>query len=473
MKIRFRRSISNNITLSLLGYTAFTVVLLWFLQIAFLNSYYQYMQKSSVVSASKYLAAQVSQDSFEDTLESVCFSHRMCSLVLDSQGNTLYSIDMLGRGCLIHSNLRFPLYVILSPLMSGETDEIIKVFGDEHFRDNALIYARAVTLADGSRGVLVLNSWLEPVGSTQNILKSQLWIITAALVTLALVLSQLLARRLTRPLRTITDKAKRLANGDYTADYSGEGIEEIEKLAETLNYSADGLSKVEVLRRELIANVSHDLKTPLTMIKAYAEMIRDLTGDDKERRDQQLEVIIDEADRLSAFVNDLITVSRDEQDDRQYEPENIDLTALLGEMVKRFERICPQYNFDLSCPEQTHVTADRRATEQVVYNLISNAVNYTGEDHHVGVKALVKGNVVRVNITDTGRGIPESELPLIWERYYRSKNTHQRPVAGSGLGLSIVRNALEGQHLRYGVESKVGEGSCFWFEAELTEADAD
>src|SRR5699024_5480401 len=113
------------------------------------------------------------------------------------------------------------------------------------------------------------------------------------------------------------------------------------------------------------------------------------------------------------------------------------------------------------------VSADPRLTEQVIFNLISNAVNYTGENRQVKVVVRCENAVARVEIKDTGIGIPKEELPLIWERYYRSKNTHQRPVAGTGLGLSIVRSALMAQQAHYGVESEQSKGSCFWFELPL------
>jgi signal transduction histidine kinase len=467
-----KKSITRNITFALLAYTLFTVVLLWMFQIIFLNKYYQMMQKASIIRAGKQLAQQIDQPNFEDILESTCFSHRMSAFVFDTQNTMRLSVDMLGRGSLFNLRDKGPDIVkLLSPVISGEENELVKIVSDEHFRNFALIYAISVDSAGGRR-VILLNTWLEPVWSMSSILKSQLGIITTVLIASALGISVYVARRLTRPIENITIKAQKLAKGDYTADFEGDGIEELERLASTLNFSAKGLSRVEELRRELVANVSHDLKTPLTMIKAYAEMIQDLTGNNAARRNEQLEVIISEADRLSALVNDLIRVSKDEATVRDYHAANFSIEKLLEDIIRRFSQLYSDYEIELDCPGTCMVFADHDAIAQVLYNLISNAINYTGEDKKVYISAAQTVQNIRVEISDTGNGIPPEELNLIWERYYRSRNNHKRPVAGSGLGLPIVRGILEGQKLPYGVHSTVGKGSCFWFELPVGEENA-
>lgn len=472
-KHRFKKSILGSIHISLLLYTALTITLLWCLQIVFLNSYYEIMQKRTIVRAGHEIAAHIDEETLSDYIESTCYKTNMSAILLGEEGVQLMSWDMLGKRNFFAPNKtrddspaqpQEQKLDAIAAVLNGETDELVETvngFGP----DEMIVYAAAITRADGERCVLLLNAQLQPVASTKAILKSQMGIISVVLVVLSLVISQVLSRRLAKPVKDITEKAKRLADGDYTADYTGSGIEELEQLAGALNFSANGLSRVEELRRELVANVSHDLKTPLTMIRAYAEMIRDLTGDKKEKRDEQLGVIIDETNRLSELVNDLIRVSRDEMQEREMHPETLDLYSMTQGVIRRFSETCPQYDVRCESEGDTLVTADRTATGQVLYNLISNAINYTGEDKRVTVRIVPGKTGVRVEVRDTGCGIPPEQLPLIWERYYRSKNTHQRPVAGSGLGLSIVRGALVRQNFPYGVESEVGKGSTFWFEA--------
>ncbi|MBP1577500.1 MAG: HAMP domain-containing histidine kinase, partial [Oscillospiraceae bacterium] len=343
-------------------------------------------------------------------------------------------------------------------------NEAVFRFKEQRFKNEAIIYARTATNANSEKITILLNAQLSPVDATKEILQSQIKLIAVMLIAIALLLSKFAAAKLSNPIKEITNKAKRLANGDYNADYDGGGVYEIDQLAQALNFSAEGLSKVEELRRELVANVSHDLKTPLTMIKAYAEMIRDLTGDDKQRRDEQLEVIISESDRLTALVTDLIRTSREEQN-KQYKKEQFSPKEMIENIAARFSQLHSDYTIITELQTDSMAIADRESIGQVLYNLISNAINYTGEDKTVKVDLFsVSDETLRIEISDSGKGIPPEELPLIWERYYRSKNTHQRPVAGTGLGLSIVKSALAGQNLKFGVMSEIEKGSTFWFE---------
>ena len=201
------------------------------------------------------------------------------------------------------------------------------------------------------------------------------------------------------------------------------------------------------------------------MIKAYAEMIRDLTGDNKDARDEQLEVIISESDRLTVLVNDLIKISREETDAANIKPGDFDIKAKIEDIITKFTAVHDDYTIIFDAQTEKWAYADSDKIEQVLYNFISNAVNYTGEDKTVEIKLYQSGEkTLRVDISDSGIGIAPEELPLIWERYYRSKNTHQRPIVGTGLGLSIVKSILTNQNLPFGVISEPGKGSCFWFE---------
>lgn len=463
--LKGNRSIERRIVNSLLGYTLFIIALLWMFQIILLKSYYQIMQKASIMQAGNQILNSFTDSDFETQLEHICFSHGMSCVVVDSKGEDCYSIDMLGRGSLIHSPAKATVGKMIEPIVNGDKEEIVVQVKNKRFRNDELIYAHSISDINGDKFIVILNASLDPVESTTGILKSQLRIIVALLIVVAYIMSKFVAKRLSQPIKNITQKAKGLATGEYTADYEGGGVTEIDELAQALNFSAEGLSKVEDLRREIVANISHDLKTPLTMIKAYAEMIRDLTGDNKKNRDLQLDVIITEADRLTGLVTDLIQISRDENETRRLSPEVFNLSKMISDITIRFEQTNPDYTIEICAEPDKLVFADKESIGQVLYNLISNAINYTGVDKTVKIALKeVSQKWVRVEIKDSGLGISKEELPLIWERYYRSRNTHQRAVAGSGLGLSIVKKALSQQNLPFGVKSEVQKGSCFWFE---------
>jgi len=307
-------------------------------------------------------------------------------------------------------------------------------------------------------------AFVRAVEDTMNV--RMLW--TAVFVfILSFAVSSAISGALIRPLDEISVKAKRLAKGDFDVDFSGEDyFEEMEALSASLNFAKDELSKTDRMQKELIANVSHDFKTPLTMIKAYAEMIIEVAGDDKAKREKSARVIMEEADRLASLVSDVLDLSKIRSGIQALEMQTFDLSAYLEETLARFGYLTETqgYRLDAKIEQELYTHADQMKIGQVLYNLIGNAVNYTGDDKRVKVLLQREENCIRFAVSDTGAGIAEDELAGIWDRYYRSSEAHKRPVQGTGLGLSIVKNVMEAHKASYGVESAVGTGSVFWFE---------
>ena len=211
------------------------------------------------------------------------------------------------------------------------------------------------------------------------------------------------------------------------------------------------------------------------MIKAYAEMIVEFAGENKEKRDRSANVIIEEADRLSSLVNDMLDLSKIRSGIQALQPETFNVSAYLQEILARFAFLAEtqDYRFCSDIDDELYTFADKQKLGQVMYNLIGNAVNYTGDDKTVRVRLKVESDAIRFEVSDSGRGIPEEELAEIWERYYRSNETHKRPVNGTGLGLSIVKTILEKHAFRFGVNSVVGVGSSFYAFFPLRNPDAD
>jgi signal transduction histidine kinase len=288
------------------------------------------------------------------------------------------------------------------------------------------------------------------------------------LLILGIGISYILARLIEAPITRIIRSAEILGSGDFSVHFDGRGYAETEILAETLEYSAGELAKVDTLKRDLIANVSHDLRTPLTMIKAYAEMVRDLSGDNPKKRAEHIGVIIEESDRLSDLVTDILDLSKLETGALELKLTEFDICGHINTLMGRYKLLSEKndYKFILSMPEKFMITADIIKIDQVLYNLINNAVNYTGESKEIYICVLPETETkARVEITDTGRGIKEEDLSTIFERYYRTEKA-KREVIGTGLGLSIVKEIMKLHNFRYGVMSEVGVGSTFWFEVE-------
>lgn len=286
-------------------------------------------------------------------------------------------------------------------------------------------------------------------------------------LVLAFIASGFVALLITKPVTEVTERAKELARGNYSLNFRKNYFcTEMTELSEALEGARSEISKADDVQKELIANVSHDFKTPLTMIKAYASMIREISGEDKQKRDSHAQVIIDESDRLAALVGDLLDLSRLRAGLSESVSSVFNLSEEVYRVAGRFDYLAETdgYQLEVLVEEDIYTLACRERIEQVLYNLIGNAVNYTGEDKRVRVKLYRKEEGARFEVIDSGKGIPPEEVNTIWDRYYRSSGTHKRPVKGTGLGLSIVKSILLAQGCPFGVISEVGKGSCFWVE---------
>ena len=256
--------------------------------------------------------------------------------------------------------------------------------------------------------------------------------------------------------------AKELAKANYDVTFEAKDYREIAELSDTLNYATEELAKTETFQRELLANISHDLRTPLTMFIAYAEIMRYLPG---ENTPENVQVVIDESKRLTALVNDMLDVSKLQAGVLTLDQKEYDLTESIRSVLERFSKLTEQDGYTIQFEYQEHVLveADEYKIIQVIYNLI----NYTGTDRMVWVRQIQVGKIVRIEVIDSGIGIAKTELPYVWERYYKVDKTHKRAVMGTGLGLSSVKNILKLHEANYGVNSEVGQGSVFWFELRV------
>lgn len=286
------------------------------------------------------------------------------------------------------------------------------------------------------------------------------------MLALSVVLALIISKRISKPIEEINKSAKILAGGNYDIHFQGKGFLEIEELSDTLNTAAIELNKVETLRRELLANISHDLRTPLSLIYSYAEMIHDFPD---EVTQDQTQIIMDETQRLKTLVNDLLDISKLESGTQKLSLSNYNLTKSIKATTERVSELVKKAGYSLSFiyDKEVSVNADETRITQVFYNLLTNAINYTGEDKNITVHQIVSDKNVRIEVTDIGRGIASENLPYIWDRYYKVDKKHKRAIMGTGLGLSIVKKVIELHGGNYGVESQVGKGSTFWFELKI------
>lgn len=473
--------------------TAFTVIILavlWLLQVVFLGDIYRFVKTNEIRDAAKELSGSVDAlITLEGIAEEISQDNDVCILVFRMENShratRVVSCDT-EQNCVIHNiteSAVFSLYdaakrhdgeYLQHYRFDRDTGRYVAISAGESDGDlESMIYSRIVVNKSGETIFFLLNSVVSPVTATVKTLNSLLLIVSLLMIGLSLLLAFLLSRRITKPMTDISRQAHRLAEGNYDVTFPAGSYREIRELSETLHYAADELSKVDRLRRELIANTSHDLRTPLTMITGYAEVMRDLPG---ENTAENAQIIIDESKRLTSLVNDMLDISKLENGTApKLSLECFDLTAAVEESLHRYDQFRRRDGYQIRFEAQEHLTvcSDRSKLLRAFCNLVNNAITYTGEDKLVTIRQeryldpATNLPWVRLSVIDTGDGIPEEQLSMIWDRYYKIPFSHKRSAEGSGLGLSIVNKLMTLLGGRCGVVSALRQGSMFWIEIPL------
>lgn len=489
-------SIKWKIFLYLLGFTTILLLVLWLIQICYLDSFYKMIKTAEAkkVTEEAIDMIQTGKEDISEQIDALASGYNLAIFVTDTEGNSVYSAEYISNSRLnaLPQNDFFRYYEkalseggstqiefegsknkTFFPELEGmmpkeipeqniQMDDFMQNHGQEKIE--SVIYVNIIN--DGEKElVLFVNSQLTPVDATVQTLRIELVCITGIMILLSLFVAFLLSRQISKSMIRMNATAKEMAKGKFDVIFDGKDYKEIAELSDTLTQTARELEKNENLKRELIANVSHDLRTPLTMIIAYSEAMRDIPG---ENTPENVQVVIDEAKRLTNLVNDMLDISKLQAGVMEKNTSVYNLTESIKSVFERYNKLKEQdgYSIHFLYDKEVEVEADEFKIFQVIYNLVNNAINYAGEDKTVIVKQIVMGKWVRIEVIDHGDGIANESLPYVWDRYYKVDKTHKRAIMGTGLGLSIVKNILELHDASYGVKSQLGKGTVFWFELD-------
>ena len=484
-KTKKRRSIRFYIFSGVSVLTLSLLLVLWIFPAIFLNAAFKTAKEADIGRAANIISENINSKDISTLLTNVSKEYELCIDIVTTDGNQILYENHAINNCILCS-LTDPRqlfaswyeealaaggeYAVVLPreqFIDYEYDETASTDDAGEINENCLICVRIVTGERGNQVLLVLNADIEPMPATMNAVRIVLAFVSIAFLALGAFVAIFLTKNLTRPIEKITKSATELRGGDYEVRFLEEGPVEIHELAKTLNTMTTELERADRVQKELVANISHDLRTPLTMITGYSEFMRDFPS---EITPENIQVIIDESSRLNSLVNDLLLVSKLQSGTQAIDMKEICLTRTISDTVKRYDTLLThkEYKISFIYDSEVYIHADETRLLQVVYNLVNNAINYTGEDKSVTIRQDVLDDIVRVSIIDTGEGISEENLPLVWDRYYKIDKVHKRAISGTGLGLSIVKNILMLHNSRFGVSSEVGTGSIFWFEFKIT-----
>lgn len=437
------------------------LLLLWVLEILLLDTIYKHIKTNSIIHTGEFIAENINHPGFSQTIDQISMSSDVCVVIYNENMNLVYKSDASKKCSQDILNKDRVLERIYNASINNDTfTEEVKTMEIYDFgimkrakSFHEIQYTQIVNQV--TPYYLLMNTLITPLDATVDTLKTILMIVTFGMSGVAIILGYYISKKISKPIQQLNEAAKHLGKGDVI--FTGEGYLEIEELSQTLNQANDDLHQVEKLRNELISNISHDLKTPLTMISGYAEMMRDLPDENNE---ENLNVIIDETKYLTRLVNDVLDLSKLQAGAQKLTPSVFDLTQMMNDIIERVKTLSDipiEFDYDQSI----EVKADEMKISQVFYNILNNALHYTKDK--VIVRQIVEKDKIRIEIQDNGEGIAEEEIDHIWECYYRSKN-HQRQVSGTGLGLYICKQILDLHHASYGVQSHVHQGSLFYFE---------
>ena len=455
----------------MVGFVIIVIAVIYLFQVNFLDDFYKRNKIKEMEEIKDSIKMGIETNDVREIIESVQVSNEVCirietgSKILQSYGeNATCALNALSQ-----SDLSYIYETTL--LENGEhlfqnfSLNIPDVASDEYYILSSIAHVNDYNV------LVMVGSLITPVNATTSTLRSLLFFVALFVILAAVVLAFILSRFMVRPLSKIKKEAVNLPNGTYDGEGLNSNIREYQELNKTMITSCAKINEVTKARKELLANVSHDLRTPLTMIVGYGEMMRDF---DDEKNNQNIEVIISEAKRLSSLVDDLLDLSKNEEGHLKITKTKVRLNALLKEVSSQYEAYFKNAKVDFKLvllKEDVLVMLDERRIKQVLYNFLNNALNYNQKEMpyiELGAKDL--GDHFEVYVYDNGDGIKKEDLDKIWERYYRVDKEHKRQRIGSGIGLSLSRSILIAHNLKYGVESKLNTYSKFYFELDKNQA---
>lgn len=461
-------SIRTTTMFSFVIFALFLLAILWGLSNFFLNAYYERARTQEVIQLAEGLTAEYKEnrEEFDDYAIDI------------AENNDIYIKLDAGHEQLEYDGTRSArdseLFATDIELIKRNLDYSGKKSADEvkmtppsGSGNSRLVYASRMKDSEGPCTLYIIAP-LHPDEVTIRILRDMLLYISSVVLLMSLLLAYALSKRLSSPIANLTESATELSKGNYDVNFDGASFTETKKLARALNKASYEMERTDFYQREIIANVSHDLKTPLTMIRSYAEKIMDISGEDKKKREADLNVIISETERLNRLVSDMLSISNLQSNNVEMHMETFDLVEAARDVYESFQVLADSEGFEIEFKpcKPAYVVGDRTRLMQVMTNFVSNAVKYSGDNKYVNIK-LSKGNKkVSFHCIDKGIGIPSDEISHVWDKYYRTSANHERDIEGTGLGLAIVKGLLNLHNAKYGVDSEEGKGSDFWFELD-------
>lgn len=497
-----RHSIRFKLTLLLVILTGTILLICWFVNNTFLESFYQSSKKTDLIHMYQKVNIMLSVNSQEEETESdntafrlsdseITFLQQACEkkgismFVADSTGNIVFGYGMID-GRLQKRLLEIGVLEYFQEddvLESGENYVLLNTY-DEKVRSNYLEMAGLLDSGDYIIIRMAIESFSESIAISNRFLAY----VGVMALFIGMLVMLLVSQRFTKPILELAHISERMSQLDFDVKYSGNKKDEIGVLGNSMNQLSRQLEKniselksaniqlqkdidkriqADEMRKDFISNVSHELKTPIALIQGYAEGLKESVNEDEESREFYCEVIMDEANKMNQMVRNLLTLNQIEFGDQMVTMERFDIVEVIDGVLNKMAILIQQNDIQVYFNEKEHyeVWADEFQTEQVITNYISNAIHHCALDKKIRIYVEKQESDVRISVFNTGAAIPEEDMDKIWQKFYKVDKARTREYGGNGIGLSIVKAIMNSFGKPFGV-SNVEGGVLFWFELE-------
>ena len=468
----FKKMIMTYLAVILISFIIFALLL-----INMLEDYYFEKRTEALInegqklnnSVINYLNGEVSYERLSVELESIERFLNSKIWVVDNKGY-IYGVSNKSQEEWIGKQ------VSTGDIISVLNGEIITNRGgyDEVFKGPVLTVGVPIIINGNVKNAVFMHSPIYEVEETiKEILKLILTSITIAL-GISMMLIYFTSQRISKPLMEMNKITKVIASGEFQKRLDIVSDDEIGQLAQSFNNMAGELEKLEEMRKGFIADVSHELRSPLTVIKGY---IKGLMEDeiDNDKKAMYVDIIYEETERLTELINNLLDLSKMESGSYPLNIAEFNINELLRRNIIKFGNKLEEKNIEVEVQfkeEPLLVKAEKESISQVVSNIIDNAIKFMGDNDNLSIRTYIKNKKAHISIEDSGLGIPKEELNDIWKRFHKGDKSRSRQVKGTGLGLSIVKEIIKNHNENIWVESEINKGTKFTFTLELVKPKA-
>ncbi|MGB9680274.1 MAG: HAMP domain-containing sensor histidine kinase [Thermoanaerobacteraceae bacterium] len=418
--------------------------LFWLTQVVFISNIYSYYKINQLKNYSEKIVDALNNN--DESLISELIDKSNARVIAVSGSDIIISSGGRGKGTGIPESL----------INSGKDLKVVKY---EHpFLHIEYLSILRPFIYNGKASTLIMSIPISTISDTVSLFKEVFWVIFAVTIAITIATSIYMSKKFTKPIEKLKNIAKQISSGNLNVKINNVSDDELGDLANSMNLMAKQLSINDKLQKDLIANITHDLKTPLGLLRGYSEMLLDYYGNDKDKREKYLNIMIKETERMSKLVDGVLQLSKLQSGVIKTYMETFNLKTLVSEILDIFEIQIQEKNIQIILKDlKFNVKADREMIKRVLINIINNSINSIEKDGKIEIEAIQNQKEVLIKISDTGHGIPKKDLPNIFNKYYKGNKS------GTGLGLAIVKEILNLHESKYGFESTEGVGTTFHF----------